>query len=122
MKKYILGLVSGVLLTFVAFDVTNVTLDRLEDNFEEKCDIKRTAEEHEKCYNRYKELHPHLKSLTYALISPGIGLTNPLSGRCIKTGSVIRGKEYKGRDYFECNKIQIVISDLLYSEDGHRNL
>ena len=83
--KLISGIVLGVLLTFAAGDLSWYLDDKYPDN---------------KNVTKFRHL----------LIDPGLGINTVISGRCTEydRGGVT------GREYFGCNKVQIIFSDLIW--------
>ena len=116
--KLLVGIAIGLVLSLASMDVTNVVLDRLEDNYMAKCEPKNEEEYNSICRKGYREKYPIRSKISLWLVAPGLGTANALRGACVKAGSVINGYEYKGREYFGCNKIEIFISDVLYGENG----
>jgi hypothetical protein len=134
MNKLIKGIIAGVILTPLLFCVTFDTASILTDNVFEKeyqpCRIRNHETDwSRKCYDEYCAKHPMWRKVGNFLINPGFGLGLaptfgiyfPLSGRCVKTGSKLKnGFTAKGRDYFECNKVQIFVSDVIFGPNGER--
>lgn len=128
--KILIGIVATILLVPIVFDLTGVVLDNHFENFYMTC-VKAKGmptEWSNDCYEEYNEKHPTIFKISNFMIEPGFGLFVPefgirrvLTARCIKTGSKIRGGfTAKGRDYFQCNKVQIFVSDILFGENGER--
>lgn len=54
-----------------------------------------------------------LRSLRMKMMDPNIGITLVLSGRCTNYD---RGNGIKGRVYFQCSKLEILASDLVWGD------
>lgn len=87
--KIILGIVLGVLLTGVTADFSAYLNDNYPNN--------KTVWEFRKLF-----------------IDPQLGINDVVSGRCTEYD---RGNGVTNRQYFQCNKVQILFSDLIWGEE-----
>ncbi len=122
--KNLICFLFGALFTVITMDLTNCYLSRLEDNYENKTclEILKSAKDTGSCFERYRNENPKYWAVSMWLIQPGIGLYEPLTARCVKEGSPLPGGfKSRGRGYFQCNKLQIFISDAIYGPNHERN-
>jgi hypothetical protein len=87
MKNLMIGFVLGIFTFLFLTDVIRIAADDSEKG----------------------TLLYELESYTFV---HGLGLWKPLTGRCTKE---LRG-DYKMRDYFDCNRLQNSLSDLIYNK------
>ena len=108
MKTFLL-----ILLGFALYPLVSETVNIYEDTQASKF-YKEFCKNKEKCefmdwYDTYKEAHPMLNKLSLATISPGYGIFDIVTGRCT---AELRNNTPR-REYFQCNKVQVFLSDLL---------
>ena len=108
MKKLLL-----VLLGFLIYPLASETVNIYEDIQVQKF-YTEYCKDKEKCpfddwYQSYKTDHPTLYELSIKTINPGYGIFEVATGRC---NTELR-YNIPRREYFQCNKVQIFVSDLL---------
>ena len=109
MKRFTIGFVTGIVTFLGTADVTNLIDDRLGRPYFEKV---HSDADWDAARKNYERDHPVLDRLNLYFINPNLGLYTPLSGRCTKdTRSGV-----PRRQYFQCNKLQTLLSDLIYGE------
>ena len=92
MKKFTIGFIVGFISFLFFCDIVNI----IGDNSLEKSFLYR------------------MKMFAFL---PSAGLYHPLTGRCVKDIRKLPGNDYEPisvRDYFQCNKAQVIISDIIY--------
>lgn len=73
-------------------------------------------------YNDSVDIYGHyvgeVSTKTWALfVRPSLGIADPLIGNCTKDISKNgHGWVFVNRDFFACNKVQIIVSDLIFGE------
>lgn len=106
MKKFSLGFIVGIVSLLAAFDLIGLAYDFTASSYHKK------YKSFDQFNSVYKKDHPIINFLQGKTISPTLGLRDTFSGRC--TNDDRRG--IPRRQYFECNKLEIFISDLIYGE------
>lgn len=93
MKKLLLGFVFGVLSVMLFNDVVDIA------------------------YYHAKRDNKTLSKLWSAGIRPGLGVSEPLTKSCTKDVSENgHGWIFINREYYNCNVVQIFVSDLVFGE------
>ena len=109
MRKNLLSFVLGIFSFMVFADIFNITYDNATKHYMPNgWDSKAYAQE--------KKDFPIANKIWSFLIAPSLGFFDPLTGRCTKEK---RGKFIR-REYFSCNKAQILLSDIIYGENGEK--
>lgn len=98
MKRYLAGMVSGVFLFLLFSDLFLIYEDKISYKYYND------GWSSEK-YARYVKENPTISTVASWFNSPSTGLKLPFTGSCTSEKLII---------YFDCNKLQIILSDLLY--------
>ena len=109
MKKFLLGFVTGVLLLLIVFDTFGIYSDSVMHRY-------MPNGWNSEQYKEYKEKHPIVSKIDSWMIQPSIGLNDPLTKRCTKDPRPYDGKMQTRREYFGCNRLQILLSDVVFGE------
>lgn len=109
MKNFLLGFFAAILLLLVFFDTYSIYSDSVLHRY-------MPNGWNNEQYREYVKKHPNVSAINSWILQPSIGLNDPLTKRCTKDPRPYDGVMMTRREYFGCNKLQILLSDVVFGE------